>query len=141
MDAVAYDLRMLIEASLRHFPEHVDRLLAVFLQLDQAAQTKEDYTYLRGVRQSQAMLAGFFIRNGRMDLAKRIMDDMAEESEEFLRVIRRDLFATRSREFWEIEDRGVSFYYVDPEERPGVEKFFSWLLKEQPLPQDLAQSA
>jgi hypothetical protein len=141
MDAVAYDLRILIEMTFRYFPENGDRLLRVFLELDQIAESKEDYTFLRGVRKSQAMLAGFFIRNGNMNLARRILEDMMTETQEFLRTVKRDLFAVESREFWEIEDRGVSFYYVEPEDRPSVELFFSWALKEKPVPLEIAQSA
>ena len=141
MDAVAYDLRILIEMTFQCFPENGDRLLKVFLGLDQIAETKEDLAFLRGVRKSQAMLAGYFIRIGRTDLARSILDDMANETQDFLRTVRRDLFALTSKEFWEIEDRGVSFYYVEEEHRPSVELFFSWLLKEKPVPLEIVHSA
>lgn len=141
MDAVAYDLRILIEMTFHYFPENGDRLLQVFLELDQLAESAEDYTFLRGVRKSQAMLAGFFIRTGRMDLARRILEDMMTETQDFLKTVKRDLFAVKSKQFWEIEDRGVSFYYLEPEHRPSVELFFSWALKEKPMPLELVQSA
>jgi hypothetical protein len=141
MDAVAYDLRILIEMTFQYFPENGDRLLKVFLELDQMAESKDDVTFLRGVRKSQAMLAGYFIRSGRMDLARRIHEDMADETQDFLRTVKRDLFAVQSREFWEIEDRGVAFYFVEAEHRPSVELFFSWLLKETPAPLEIVQSA
>jgi hypothetical protein len=113
----------------------------VFLQLDQIAETQEDWSFLRGVRKSQALLAGFFIRRGNMDLAKRIQDDMAGETQEFLRTVRRDLFNTTSRDFWEIEDRGVSFYFVEEAHRESVERFFSGLIKDASPPQEKAQIA
>lgn len=141
LDAVSYDLRILIEKSFNRFPDSAEVLLRVFLELDQAAENQEDLAFLRGVRKSQAMLAGFFIRAERLDLAKQILDDMATESQEFLQNIRRELFRTVTREFWEIEDRGVSFYYVEEEHRPSVERFFSWLLGERPLPAEIARSA
>jgi hypothetical protein len=141
MDAVAYDLRALIELTFDRFPENGQRLLDVFLQLDQIAETQEDWTFLRGVRKSQALLAGFFIRRGNLDLAKRIQDDMASESQEFLRTVRRDLFSTQSREFWEIEDRGVSFYYVEEAHRESVEQFFAGLIQEPGSPKETAQIA
>jgi hypothetical protein len=141
MDAVAYDLRILIEMTFQYFPENGERLLKVFLELDQIAESADDLSFLRGVRKSQAMLAGFFIRHGRMDLARRILDDMAAETQDFLRTVKRDLFAVRSREFWEIEDRGVSFFFVEPEHRQSVELFFSWLLKEKPVPLEIVHSA
>lgn len=141
LDAVAYDLRILIEKSFDRFPDSAEVLMRVFLELDQAAENQEDLAFLRGVRKSQAMLAGFFIRAERLDLAKQILDDMATESREFLQNIRRELFRTTTREFWEIEDRGVSFFYVEEEHRPSVERFFAWLLGERPLPAEIAKSA
>ncbi len=141
MDAVAYDLRVLIEMTYDRFPENGQRLLDVFLQLDQIAETQEDVSFLRGVRKSQALLAGFFIRRGNLDLAKRIQDDMAGETQDFLRTVKRDLFTTQSKEFWEIEDRGVSFYYVEESHRESVERFFSGLLREPATPKEAAQIA
>ena len=131
MDAVAYDLRMLIELSFGKFPETVERLLRIFLELDQAAQTETDIAFLKGVRKSQAMLGGFFIRHDQPDLARLIVADIGTEDKEFLLAIKKELFGVTSREFWEIEDRGVSFFYVRPEERESMEIFFSWLLGEQ----------
>ncbi|MBI4081760.1 MAG: DUF2254 domain-containing protein [Candidatus Lambdaproteobacteria bacterium] len=138
LDAVAYDLRVLIELVFERFPENIDGLLRVFLELDQLAATPEDLAFLRGVRKSQALMAGFFIRQRRFDLVKRILDDMREESPEFVRSVKRDLFANTTREFWEIEDRGVSFYYVDEHNRESVEQFFSWLLGDSQPPFPLA---
>ena len=141
IDAISYDLRVLIEQAFVHHPATAELLLGIFLQLDQVAETKDDLARMRGVRKSQAMLAGFLVRAGRMELAKRIHDDMAGESREFLAGIRQELFDTHSREFWEIEDRGVSFYYVEESRRESVDAFFAWLLGERPLPQEIAQSA
>ena len=141
LDAIAYDLRVLIERAFASGGAAAVPLLEIFLELDQTAETKEDLARMRGVRKSQAMLAGFFIRAGRLELAKRIHDDMAGEDREFLAGIRQELFATQSRDFWEIEDRGVSFYYVEEPHRESVNDFFSWLLGERPLPREIAQSA
>lgn len=66
---------------------------------------------------------------------------MLRETQDFLRSVRRELFTVQSREFWEIEDRGVSFYFVEPEHRPSVELFFSWVMKESPVPLEIPQSA
>jgi hypothetical protein len=134
LDAIAYDLRVLIERAFDTAPATAEVLLEIFLELDQTAETKEELARMRGVRKSQAMLAGFLIRAGREDLALRVHDDMAGESREFLAGIRAELFATHSRDFWEIEDRGVSFYYVEEPHRPAVNEFFAWLLGERPLP-------
>jgi hypothetical protein len=134
MDAVAYDLRVLIELAFGKFPESVERLLRLFLELDQVATSEADLSFLKGVRKSQAMLGGFFIRHGEPDLARRVLADMGSEKKDFLISIKRELFGVTTKEFWEIEDRGVSFYYVAPEERESMELFFSWLLGEKEPP-------
>jgi hypothetical protein len=130
MDAVAYDLRVLIELAFGNFPETVERLLKIFLELDQIAQTETDIAFLKGVRKSQAMLGGFFIRHHQPELARRVLADVETEDKEFLWTIKKELFGVTSKEFWEIEDRGVSFFYVAEEERESMEIFFSWLLGE-----------
>jgi hypothetical protein len=134
MDAVAYDLRVLIELAFGKFPESVERLLRLFLELDQVATSEADLSFLKGVRKSQAMLGGFFIRHGEPGLARRVLADMGAEKKDFLIAIKRELFGVTTKEFWEIEDRGVSFYYVAPEEKESMEVFFSWLLGEKEPP-------
>ena len=129
MDAIAYDLRVLIELSIDKFPETLEGLMGVFLELDQEAKSAADLNSLKGVRKSQAMLGGFFIRRGREDLARRVMADMVDEEPEFIETVKRELYAVATKAFWEIEDRGVSFYYVAPEERESMDVFFSWLLQ------------
>lgn len=128
MDAVAYDLRVLIELALQRHPEALEPLLGVFLELDQEAGSELDVGFLKGVRKSQAMLGGFFLRQERPDLARRVLEDMAGERRELLETVKRELFQVSTKEFWEIEDRGVSFFYVAPEERESMEAFFAWLL-------------
>jgi hypothetical protein len=125
MDAVAYDLRTLIMRCIDEYPETLERLLAVFLELDQTARNEAEKSMLKGVRKSQAILGSFFIRHDRQDLAARVLSDMALESPKFMQSVKRELFAIKTREFWEIEDRGVSFYYVAPENRPHMEQFFA----------------
>ncbi len=132
MDAVAYDLRVLIESAFGRFPDTVEPLLRIFLELDQVAQTEAEVAFLKGVRKSQAMLGGFFIRQGEFGLAERVMADMRGEDKEFLRSVKRELYSVTSKEFWEIEDRGVSFYYVAEDQRQSMEDFFAWLLDESP---------
>jgi hypothetical protein len=134
MDAVAYDLRALIELAYGKFPETVERLLRIFLELDQIAQSEADVSFLKGVRKSQALLGGFFIRKNQPELARRVMADIGLEKRDFLLSLKKDLFGVTTKEFWEIEDRGVSFYYVSETERESMETFFSWLLGEaEPL--------
>jgi hypothetical protein len=126
-DAVAYDLRELIQEATRRNSPSMEPLLAAFLELDQVTEGPEGIKFRRGVRKSQAILAGFFIQQGRRDLAERIRQDMAGEPREFLTAVKQELLAVTEEEFWEIEDRGVTFYYVEPENRDAIREFFDWL--------------
>lgn len=142
VDAVAYDLRILVEHAHAADPDTAGALLGTFLRLgDQVAAAGGDAARVRGVRKSQALLAAWCIRQGRLDWAGRIHDAMKAEPPEALTAVRDELFAVESQDFWEIEDRGVSFYYVDPSHRASVSQFFAWLLGEQPLPREAAESA
>lgn len=126
-DAVAYDLRVLTQTAMRRNSPSMEPLLAAFLELDQVTEGPEGVKFRRGVRKSQAILAGFFIQQGRRELAERILQDMAGEPREFLTAVQQELLSVTEEEFWEIEDRGVTFYYVAPEDRDAIREFFDWL--------------
>ncbi len=137
IDAVAYDLRTLVEMAYEQFPDTAKNILAVLLSLDQIAENKTDLQMLRGVRKSQVMMAAFFIRQKRYDLAKDILKDMAAESPQLMRWVHNDLVREGTRDFWEIEDRGVSFYFVEDDRKESIRLFFAWLNKTQPLPPEM----
>ena len=141
MEVVAYDLRTMIEHVHARDVQGIESLVAIFLGLDNANDHQDSDGSPSGLRKSQALLAAFLIRENRLDLAGRIFKAMSNDPPEFLSQLREELFANQSREFWEIEDRGVSFYYVEELHRESVGKFFSWLLGENPLPIQISQSA
>ena len=133
LECVTYDLRNINEFTYNKHPKVIDRILKVFLTLDdQLRKTREEKTFLPGIRKSQAMLAGFFIMNDREDLAKKIYDDMKIEDVKFLESIKESIFQVHTSEFWEIEDRGVSFYYIEENKRKSLEEFFDWFRKGAP---------
>ena len=66
---------------------------------------------------------------------------MAGEEREVLAAVRSELLIAENREFWEIEDRGESFYFLEKEHREQVDLFFAWLLGESSPPSEIAQSA
>ena len=43
-----------------------------------------------------------------------------------LRSIRDELLSIRSKDFWEITDRGTNFDYVDDERKTRLREFFDW---------------
>jgi hypothetical protein len=120
-ETAAYDLCALCEvASARRSPAH-DRLLAIFLEIDDRAEERA----LRGVRKAQAKLASFYLVNGETSRAQAIYDDMKNESPERLRSIRDEMLAITSKDFWEVVDRGTNFDYVSDARKEKLRHFFA----------------
>jgi hypothetical protein len=120
-ETAAYDLCALCEmASARHAPAH-DRLLAIFLQIDEHAEDRS----LRGVRKAQAKLASFYLASGETARAQGIYEDMKNESPERLRSIRDEMLAITSKDFWEVVDRGTNFDYVSEARKEKLRQFFA----------------
>ncbi|HVV51205.1 MAG TPA: DUF2254 family protein [Polyangia bacterium] len=119
-ETAAYDLCALCEvASARRSPAH-DRLLAIFLEIDDRAEERA----LRGVRKAQAKLASFYLVSGETSRAQAIYDDMKNESPERLRSIRDEMLAITSKDFWEVVDRGTNFDYVSEARKEKLRQFF-----------------
>jgi hypothetical protein len=135
-ETVAYDLCALCEVAHEHKSPAEERLLEIFLEVDQPEHEGDVHdTGLRGVRKAQAKLASFYILRGAEALARRIYTDMADERPERLRSIREELRNVQSKDFWEIIDRGTNFDYLPPERKERLEVFFSWFeqLAEAPV--------
>ncbi len=141
VEVIAYDLRVLTEKAFGASMETCEAVLAVLLDLIPEADPSANQPFRHGLRKSQGLLAGFFIRHERLELVKRVFDAMAGEEREVLAAVRSELLNAETREFWEIEDRGESFYFLEKEHRGQVDLFFAWLLGETPLPSEIAQSA
>jgi hypothetical protein len=120
-ETAAYDLCALCEmASARHASAH-DRLLAIFLEIDEHAGDRS----LRGVRKAQAKLASFYLASGETGRAQTIYEDMKNESPERLRSIRDEMLAITSKDFWEVVDRGTNFDYVSDARKEKLRQFFA----------------
>jgi hypothetical protein len=104
-----------------------DRMLAMFLELDQPLRAKRQESGLQGIRKAQIKLACYYLVVGAQDRAKKIADDMAGEDRERLRTIREQLVKVESKEFWEIIDRGRNFEFMPAKQRDQMDKFFSLL--------------
>ena len=83
-------------------------------------------TSLRGVRKAQLKLATYYLLAGAEPLARRVWDDMREDTAERLGSIRDELLGVQSKDFWEISDRGGNFDYLPPERKEKLRIFFSW---------------
>jgi hypothetical protein len=135
-ETVAYDVSALCEfahvqraaagpATLRDGLD--DKMLAMFLELDQPLRLKRQESGLQGIRKAQIKLACYYLTAGAEDRAVKIAADMAGEDRERLRSIREQLTRVESKEFWEIIDRGRNFEYMPPRQKDQMARFFAML--------------
>ncbi len=124
-ETAAYDLCALCEAASVHQADCQDRLLEIFLQIDDAPETPDEERALRGVRKAQAKLASYYLSAGESARAQAIFDDMAAESPERLRSIRDEMLAVTAKDFWEVVDRGANFDYLPEPRKDHLRNFFS----------------
>ena len=126
-ETVAYDLCSLCEYVHEIGSPAEQRILKIFLEVDQAASDAEvQELSLRGVRKAQVKLATYYLVKGREDLARVIFEDMKHERSERLRSIRDELEKVETKDFWEVIDRGTNFDYLAPERKAMLATFFDW---------------
>jgi hypothetical protein len=127
-ETVAYDVSALCEfAHGQHRDGLDDKMLAMFLELDQPLRVRRQEAGLQGIRKAQLKLACYYLAAGAEDRARRIAADMAGEDRERLRAIREQLSRVESKEFWEIIDRGRNFEYMPPRQKDQMARFFAML--------------
>jgi len=132
-ETVAYDVSALCEYAHAHRPPSAsrddldDKMLAMFLELDQPLRLKRQETGLQGIRKAQIKLACYYLLVGADDRAKKIALDMAGEDRERLKSIREQLTKVESKKYWEIIDRGRNFEYMPPRQKEQMDRFFAML--------------
>jgi hypothetical protein len=127
-ETVAYDVSALCEFAHAQNPDGLDdKMLAMFLELDQPLRLKRQESGLQGIRKAQIKLACYYLTTGADERAARIAADMAGEDRERLRSIREQLRGVETKEFWEIIDRGRNFEYMPPRQKEQMERFFAML--------------
>ncbi len=139
-ETAAYDLGALCERAFAHGAGCHDALLRAFLEIDKEADTTAEERTLRGVRKAQAKLATFYLLRGAEPAARRIQQDMATERADRLASIRDELMAVKSRDFWEVTDRGINFDYLDEPRRKALDEFFAWFGSAKPAAAPAAPS-
>ena len=134
-ETVAYDVGALCELSHARQPDSDldDKMLALFLELDQPLRLRRQESGLQGIRKAQIKLACYYLSVGAEPEARRIALDMAGEDRARLAAIRDQLDRVESKEFWEIIDRGRNFEYMPPKQKAQMPRFFE-LLEAPPAP-------
>ncbi len=126
-ETVAYDIGTLCEFAHRIGASEQDEMLRMFLELDQPMRVQKQEAGLIGVRKAQVKLAAYYLSRGEEQKARRIADDMSGEPRERLEMIREQLERVKSKDFWEIIDRGRNFEFMPDEQRSQMAVFFDWL--------------
>ncbi len=125
-EVIAHDIGSLCaEAYRAHSPCH-QNLLNYFLGVDDVTESADQQKALGGVRLAQIKLATNYLLHGAVHLAKQVADDMAGEDHRRLRGMWQKLARLDDREFWEVNDRGVNFEYLPPEQKALLPRFFAW---------------
>jgi hypothetical protein len=127
LEVAAYDTVTLIEEAANQNSPIIDNLLSKLLELDQEIRADSHEASLLSVRRAQLQLATFFMSRKDETRARRIIDDMKDESLERLEHVREALMNEERTQYWEFTDRGVNFSYLAPERRPHLDTLFEWL--------------
>ncbi len=125
-ETVAFDLCTLNELAYDLGANARDALLRVFLEVDKETDADQQEQSLRGVRKAQVKLATYYLFKGETELAQLIHRDMRDERRDRLRSIKQEMLGVTSNEFWEINERGVVFEYIEPDRRACLNQFFDW---------------
>jgi hypothetical protein len=126
-ETVAYDVSALCEFAHAQKRNMDEKMLGMFLDLDQPLRMKKQETGLQGIRKAQLKLACYYLAVGAVDRAEKIAADMAGEDRGRLDTIREQLTKVESKEFWEIIDRGRNFEYMPPKQKEQMSRFFTML--------------
>lgn len=121
-ETVAYDVSTLCEVAHAIGFEKADAMLAEFLDLDRPEEKA-----LIGVRKAQVKLACYYLEKGEAAKARTIAADMREDTDVDIRRLRVQLERVKSKDFWEIIDRGRNFEYMPASQRGQLGLFFQWL--------------
>ena len=132
LETAGHDISRLVEIAYEmNAPIHQE-LLQQFLKLDQPLeestnnQLTQQEMSLIGVRLAQVKLAAFYIMKNRLDYAKLIFEDLRVEPMSRINTIREMISMNATEEYWEMTGRGVNFFYVSPEQRESLTRFFEW---------------
>jgi Predicted membrane protein (DUF2254) len=124
-ETVAYDVSSLCEFAHAKRESLDDNMMSMLLELDQPLRARRQESALQGIRKAQIKLACYYLSQGMPERARRIAEDMAGEEPARLAIIREQLAAVDSKEFWEIIDRGRNFEYMPPTHRAQMAAFFA----------------
>ena len=120
----SFDLAHLLQKAYDLKLPNTNTLLRILLEVDDNPATRSNEFDLRSVRKAQLNFASFLLSRGDHSLARRVFEDLRQESRERMDSIRGEMMAVKERKFWEVTDRGVDFFFIDEEQKRFLNEFF-----------------
>jgi hypothetical protein len=105
VEVISHDIRSMIEKAFHDNSILHDKLLEIFLTVDDDADASS--RGLPGIRKAQIILATTYIVANKHEYARKIQEDFADESHKQLWSWMQELMNVSNREFWEVSERGT----------------------------------
>ncbi|MDT8445702.1 MAG: DUF2254 family protein [bacterium] len=132
MLTASFDLGSLVATAFEKKVENLDRLLTIFMSLEDNIDATKDFLAFEAIRKSQIILATYiYSKGGDQKLIDMVIDDLSSETVDKLIYYRDALLAVKSKKFWEVTDRGYTFEYMEPEQKEWLGKFFDAFILSQ----------
>ena len=122
-ELVSYELGELTERAYERKSAPARELLDAMLAFDGVEQSV-------GLVKSRAILAAYFLERGLMHELERVEASLRTVTPAVIDKARRGILSVQDRVFWELNDRGLNFDFVDPQRRPRVNEVFDRLKAE-----------
>jgi hypothetical protein len=122
VESIAHDLGALVRHAWAVGASNADAMLERFLHYDQRTQPP-----LPGVKKAQAILAGYFLLEGRAEPVERLARGFAGLDRAFLGRLKNELMRVSREKYWEVNERRMNLEYVPEPQRQRVRQFLESL--------------
>jgi Predicted membrane protein (DUF2254) len=119
-DLISYELGELTQRAYERKAAPARELLDAMLAFDGAEQSL-------GLVKSRAILAAYFLEAGLAQELDAVAASLRGATPGCLAKARNGILSAQDRVFWELNDRGINFDYVEPQRRARVAEFFDRL--------------
>jgi hypothetical protein len=119
-DLISYELGELTQRAYERKAAPARELLDAMLAFDGAEQSL-------GLVKSRAILAAYFLEAGLTQELDAVAASLRGATPGHLEKARHGILSVQDRVFWELNDRGINFDYVEPQRRARVAEFFDRL--------------
>ena len=119
-ELVSYELAELTERAYERKAAPARELLDAVLAFEGAGQSA-------GLVKSRAILAAYFLERGSTEELELVAASLQNLPTAVIEKAKRGILSVQDRVFWELNDRGLNFDFVEPQRRARVAEFFDRL--------------